>query len=88
MWSFLNIRNTRPEVSSKKEVLKIKILQNSLKDIRDAVFKLIKFQAKDQQVYWKETTGCALFVECRQNATSEISSKVAAGKFSEAAGRS
>ena len=75
MWSFLNIRNSHPEVSSKKGVLKIKILQNSSKNIHDAVFKLIKFQAKGQQFYWKETSGCALFVERQQNATSEISSK-------------
>ena len=75
MWSFLNIRNSLSEVSSKKGVFKIKILQNSLKNIRDAAFKLIKFQVKDQQVYWKETTGCALFVEHQQNANSEISSK-------------
>ena len=75
MWSFLNIRNSRPEVSSKKDVLKIKIFENSLKNIGDAVFNLIKFHAKDQQFYWEETSGYALFVECQQNATSEISSK-------------
>ena len=74
MWSFLNIRNSRSEVSSKEGVLKIKILQNSLKNIHDAVFNLIKFQAKDQQFYWKETLGCALFVERQQNTTSKNSS--------------
>ena len=75
MWSFLNIRNSRLEVSSKKGVLKIKILQNSFKNIHDAVFNLIKFQAKGQQFNWKETSGCALIVERQQNASSEISSK-------------
>ena len=45
MSSFLNIRSSRPEVSCKKGVLKVKILQNSFKNIRDAVFHLIKFQA-------------------------------------------
>ena len=75
MWSFLNIRNSCPGVYSKKGVLKIKILQNSSKNICDAVFKLIKFQVKDQQLCWKQTLGCVLFVECRQNATSEIFSK-------------
>ena len=41
IWSFLNIKNSGLEVSSKKGVIEIKILQNSLKNIRDAVFKLI-----------------------------------------------
>ena len=63
------------EVSSKKGVLKIKILQNSLKNIHDAVFNLIKFQVKDQQLYWNETSGCSIFVECWQDATSKVSSK-------------
>ena len=76
MWSFLNIRNSRPKVSSKKDVLKIKILQNSLKNIYDAVFNLIKFQAKGQQFNWKETSGCARIVERQQNASLEISSKI------------
>ena len=38
-------------VSCKKGVLKIKILQNSLKNIRGAVFDLIKFYAKGLQLY-------------------------------------
>ena len=62
MWSFLNIRNSHPEVSSKKGVLKIKILQNSSKNICDAVFNLIKFQAKDKQLYSKETSGYKYFL--------------------------
>ena len=33
----------------------LKILQNPLKNIRDTVFNLIKFHAKGQQLYWKET---------------------------------
>ena len=55
MSSFLNIRKSRPEESCKKSVLKINILQNSLKNISDAVFSLIKFQAKGRRLYWKET---------------------------------
>ena len=43
---FLNIRSSYPEVSCKNGVLKTKFLQNSLKNICDAVFNLIKFQAK------------------------------------------
>ena len=73
MWSFLNIRSSHPDVSSEKGALKTKILPNSLKNIHGTVFNLIKFQAKDQQFSWKEILGCALFVECQQNATSKIS---------------
>ena len=51
MCSFLNIRNNRPEVSSKKGTLKTKVLPNSLKNIRNTVFNLTKFKAKDQQFY-------------------------------------
>ena len=47
--SFQNIRNSLPEMSSRKGTLKTKILPNSLKNIRDTVFKLTKFKAKDQQ---------------------------------------
>ena len=61
MRSFLNIR--------------IKILRNSLKNIRDAVFNLITLQTKGLQLYWKGTMAYALFVERRQTATSETSSK-------------
>ena len=32
-----------------------KILQNLLKNIRDAVFNLIQIQAQGLQLYWKET---------------------------------
>ena len=57
-----------------------------VKSIRDAVFHLIKFQAKDPQLYWKETPAYVLtkefhsfkstyFVERRQTAPSEMSSK-------------
>ena len=40
-------------VAQRRPVKKIflKILQNSLKDIRTAVFTLIQFQAKDLQLY-------------------------------------
>ena len=76
MLSFLDFRNSRLEMSFKKGVLKIKNLQNSLKNIRDRVFNLTKFQ----RIYLKETSRCALFVEQPQNATPKISSK-----FSEAA---
>ena len=51
MCSFLNIRNSRPEVSSKKGTLKTKVLPNSLKNIRNTAFNLTKFKAKDQQFY-------------------------------------
>ena len=34
----------------------------------------MEFQAKDQPLYWKDTSGCVL-TERWQNATSEISSK-------------
>ena len=37
-----------------KEVF-LNIFQNSLKDVRVAVFTLIKFQSKGLQLYWKET---------------------------------
>ena len=37
MWSFLNIRNSCPEVSSKKGALKTKILPNSSKKIWDSL---------------------------------------------------
>ena len=49
MSSFL--KNSRLEVSCKIGVLKIKTLQDSLKNIRDAVFNLIKIRAKGQQLY-------------------------------------
>ena len=55
MSNFLNIKSSRPSISCKKGVLKIKNLQNSLKIIRYAVFKSIEFQAKLQRFYWKET---------------------------------
>ena len=60
MSSFINTRSSRPEVSCKKVVLKIKILQNSLKNIRDAVFNLMKFQAKDLKIFRKETPAYVL----------------------------
>ena len=77
-------------MSCKKGVLKIKTLQDSLKNIRDAVFNLIKIRAKGQQLYWKETSADAHSLECWQTATSEISFKnqnATPDKFSEAAGR-
>ena len=40
-----------------KEVF-LNIFQNSLKDVRVAVFTLIKFQSKGLQLYWKETLAC------------------------------
>ena len=66
MSSFLNIRRSRPEECCKKCVLKINILQNSLKNIHDAVFKLIKFQAKGLQLYWKESPAYLLSYEFRR----------------------
>ena len=36
------------------------MLQNWLKNIRDAVFNLIKFQAEGLQLYWKETPAYAI----------------------------
>ena len=48
MPSFLNIRSSRLEECF-KYVLKIPILQNSLKNIYDTVFNLLKFQAKGLQ---------------------------------------
>ena len=70
------------KVSCKKGDLKIKILQNSLKNIRDAVFDLIKFQAKGLQLYVKELSlefrryfKNTYFEERQQAATSEISYK-------------
>ena len=44
MLSFLNARSSHPKVSYKKDVLKIKILQNWLKNIRDKVFNKISAQ--------------------------------------------
>ena len=68
--------------------IKIKILQNSLKNIRDTGFNLFTFQTNCLQLYWKGTPTYALFVERRQTSTSEISSKnqiAVPDKFSEAA---
>ena len=62
-------------MSSSNGVLKVKTLQNPFKNICDAVFNLIKCHTKDEQLYWKETLGYVLFVECWLNATLEISSK-------------
>ena len=55
MSSSLNIRRSRPERSCKKDALKRKIMKNSLKNICDAVFNLLKFPAEGLQLYWKET---------------------------------
>ena len=57
---FQKIRSSRQEVSYKKNFLKLKLLQNSLKNIRDVFFNLKKFQAKGLQLYWKETRVYAL----------------------------
>ena len=51
MSRFLNIRNSRSKVSCEKRVLKTKILLNTLKNIHDADFNLIKLQAKGLQLY-------------------------------------
>ena len=51
MSSFVSIGGSALEVSRKKGVPKIKIFQDSLKGIRDAVFNLIKFQARGLQLY-------------------------------------
>ena len=59
IFSFLNIRSSRLEESCKKCILKINSFQNSLKNIHDAVFNLIKFQLYwnfniiGLQLYWK-----------------------------------
>ena len=60
MFSFLNITSSCLEEPCKNCVLKIDISQNSLKNIHDAVFNLIKFQDKDLQLYWKETQAYVL----------------------------
>ena len=57
---FQKIRSSRQEVSYKKKFLKLKLLQNSLKNIRDVFFNLKKFQAKGLQLYRKETRVYAL----------------------------
>ena len=65
----------------------MKILQNLLKNNRDAVFNLIKFQAKGLRLYWKETPAYVLFVE-HQQIIYLLKIKIAAlDKFSEAAVR-
>ena len=51
MSSFVNIGGSGLEVPCKTGVPKIKIFQDSLKGIRDAVFNLIKFQTKGLQLY-------------------------------------
>ena len=51
MSSFVSIGGSGLEVPCKKGVPKIKIFQDSLKGIRDAVFNLIKFQAKGLPLY-------------------------------------
>ena len=51
MSSFLNIRRIHPDGSYKKGVFKIKILHHSLKNIRNVVLNLIKFQAGSLQLY-------------------------------------
>ena len=60
MSSFLNVRSSRQEESCKTYVFKINILQYSLENIHDTVFLLLKFQAKDLQLYWKETPAFVL----------------------------
>ena len=60
MSSFVNIGGSGLEVPCKTGVPKIKIFQDSLKGIRDAVFNLIKFQAKGPRLYWKETLAYVL----------------------------
>ena len=84
---FQKIRSSRQDLSCKKNFLKIKLLQNSWKIIRDVVFNLKNFRSKGRRLYWKESRAYALseefcrcfkntyFVERREAATSEISSK-------------
>ena len=55
MSSFLNTRRIHPDGSYKKGVFKIKILHHSLKNIRNVVLNLIKFQAGSLQLHLKET---------------------------------
>ena len=61
MLSFINIRT--------------KILQNSLKNICNAVFHLMTLQTKGLQLYSKGTSAYAPFSEHSQTASSEIFSK-------------
>ena len=84
---FQKIRSSRQDLSCKKKFLKIKLLQNSWKIIRDVVFNLKNSRSKGRRLYWKESRAYALseefcrcfkntyFVERREAATSEISSK-------------
>ena len=57
---FQKIRSSHQDLSCKKNFLKIKLLQNSLKIIRDVVFNLKTFQSKGLRLYWKETREYAL----------------------------
>ena len=62
-------------VAQRRPVKKIfsKILQNSLKDIRAAVFTLIQFQAKDLQLYWNDTLPAKAFrTPILQNADGQL----------------
>ena len=59
-----------------------------MKNICDTCFNLLTFQTKCLQPYRKGTPTYTLFEECRQTATSKISSKnqiAVPDKFSEAA---
>ena len=62
MWSVLNIRTSRLEVSCKKSVLKVfaKLIEY-IKNIRDAVFNL-KFQAKRSAALLKRNSGIYAFL--------------------------
>ena len=51
------------------------MLQNSLKNIRDAVFNLMTFQTKGLQLHRKVIPAYAIFIERRQTTTSETCSK-------------
>ena len=85
--NFSKNQKQSPGLVLQKKFLKIKLLQNSWKIIRDVVFNLKNFRSKGRRLYWKESRAYALseefcrcfkntyFVERREAATSEISSK-------------
>ena len=67
MPSFFNIRNSRPEEYCKKCVLKINILENSLKDIHDAVLTLtFKISGKRSETLLKRDSGICAFLRISQ----------------------
>ena len=73
-----------------KRFLKIKIWQNSFKNIRDAVFKLIKSQTKTNNFIEKTPQAVRFLWNADRMLLQKFLLKIkiaARGKFSEAAGR-